>query len=113
MPYPGSYDPYQVYQASSYRTNGLAIASLITSIAGVVLGIPLASSAISGCRFPSSAWCWASSRSARSDQTHQPGRGFAIAGIVIGWLTTVAMLFLLAMVVLNAAALKSPMLMRL
>ena len=41
-PYPGSYDPYQAYQAGSYRTNGLAIASLITSIAGVVLGIPLA-----------------------------------------------------------------------
>jgi hypothetical protein len=37
----------------------------------------------------------------------------AIAGIVIGCLTTVAMLFLLAMVMLNAAALKSPMMMSL
>ena len=36
-PYPGPYDPYQVYQASSYRTNGLAIASLITSIVGIPL----------------------------------------------------------------------------
>ena len=38
--YPGSYDPYQGYP--SQQTNGLAVASLVTSIAGVVLGIPLA-----------------------------------------------------------------------
>ncbi|MDT5083616.1 MAG: hypothetical protein QOJ61_659, partial [Mycobacterium sp.] len=32
--YPGHYDPYQPYQANPYQTNGLAIASLVTSIAG-------------------------------------------------------------------------------
>ncbi len=38
--YPGPYDPYQGYPTGPLRTNGLAVASLVTSIAGVVLGIP-------------------------------------------------------------------------
>ena len=108
--YPGPYDPYQVYQASSYRTNGLATASLITSIAGVVLGIPLAIFCYIGLLIPVVAAVLGAVALSQIRRTHQPGRGLAIAGIVIGCLTTVAMLFLLAMVVLTAAALKSPML---
>jgi hypothetical protein len=110
-PYPGPYDPYQVYQASSYRTNGLATASLITSIAGVVLGIPLAIFCYLGLLIPVVAAVLGAVALSQIRRTHQPGRGLAIAGIVIGCFTTVAMLFLLAMVVLSAAALKSPMLM--
>ena len=32
--YPGPYDPYQAYQANPHQTNGLAVASLVTSIVG-------------------------------------------------------------------------------
>jgi hypothetical protein len=110
-PYPGSYDPYQVYQASSYRTNGLAVASLITSIAGVVLGIPLAIFCYLGLLIPVVGAVLGAVALSQIRRTHQPGRGLAIAGIVIGCLATVAMLFLLAMVALTAAALKSPTLM--
>ena len=110
-PYPGSYDPYQVYQAGSYRTNGLAIASLSTSIAGVVLGIPLAIFCYLGLLIPVVGAVLGAVALSQIRRTRQPGRGLAIAGIVIGCLTTVAMLFLLAMVMLTAAALKSPMLM--
>ena len=39
--YPGQYDPYQAYPAGLATTNGLAIGSLVTSIAGVVFGIPM------------------------------------------------------------------------
>lgn len=107
-PYPGPYDPYQAYQAGSYQTNGLAIASLITSIAGVVLGIPLAIFCYVGVLIPVVSAVLGAVALSQIKRTHQPGRGMAIAGIVIGCLTTVAMLFLLAMVVLTAAALKAP-----
>ena len=106
-PYPGSYDPYQVYQVSPYRTNGLAIASLITSIAGVVLGIPLAFIGI-GLLIPVVGAVLGGVALSQIRRTHQPGRGLAIAGIVIGCLTMVAMLFLLALFVLTAAALHAP-----
>jgi Domain of unknown function (DUF4190) len=107
-PYPGPYDPYQVYQASPYQTNGLAIASLITSIAGAVLGIPLAFIGI-GLLIPVVGAVLGGVALSQIRRTHQPGRGLAIAGIVIGCLTMVAMLLLLALVVFTAAALKSPM----
>ena len=106
--YSAPYDPYQVYQASSYRTNGLAIASLITSIAGVVLGIPLAIFCYIGLLIPVVGAVLGGVALSQIRRTHQPGRGLAIAGIVIGCLTVVAMLFLLALFVLTAAALHAP-----
>ena len=45
-PYPGPYDPYQGYPAQ--QTNSLAVASLITSIAGVVSAFRWPSSATWG-----------------------------------------------------------------
>ena len=107
-PYPGPYDPYQVYQASSYHTNGLAIASLSTSIAGVVLGIPLAIFCYLGLLIPVVGAVLGVVALSQIRRTHQPGHGLAIAGIVVGCLTAVGLLFVLAMVLLTAAALKSP-----
>jgi Domain of unknown function (DUF4190) len=106
-PYPAPYDPYQVYQASSYQTNGLAIASLITSIAGVVLGIPLAFFCYLGLLIPVVGAVLGAVALSQIRRTHQPGRGMAIAGIVIGCLTVVALL-LLALFMLTAAALHAP-----
>ena len=95
-PYPGPYDPYQVYQAGSYHTNGLATASLITAIAGIplsllcYLGLPLA---VAGIVLGIVAL-------SQINRTHQQGRGLAIAGIAIGSVTV--MLLLVSIAVLAA-----------
>jgi hypothetical protein len=107
-PYPGPYDPYQAYQGGSYRTNGLAIASLVTSTAGVFLGIPLALFCYIGLLIPVVGAVLGAVALSQIRQTPQPGRGLAIAGIVIGCITAVGLMFVLAMIVLSAAALKSP-----
>ncbi len=83
--YPGPYDPYQPYQDRSRETNGLAIGSLATSIAGIpltiicwigvllsVVGVVLGAVALGQIK-----------------RTNQQGRGLAIAGIVVGAVTTV------------------------
>jgi hypothetical protein len=91
-PYPVPYDPYQVYQASSYHTNGLAIASLITAIAGIplsflcYLGLPLAVAGI----------VLGIVSLTQINQAHQQGRGLAIAGIVIGSVTVTLLLISIA-----------------
>ena len=104
-PYPGSYDPYQVYQDSSYQTNGLAIASLITALAGIplafvcLLGLP---AAIVGVILGAVALT-------QIKQTNQRGRGFAIAGIVIGSILTALLLVLLLLFgLMSTAVLHSP-----
>jgi len=74
------------------------------------LGIPLAIFCYVGLLIPVVGVVLGAVALSQIRRTHQPGRGLAIAGIVIGCLATVAMLFLLAMVMLTAAALKSPML---
>jgi hypothetical protein len=87
-PYPGSYDPYQVYQAGSYHTNGLAIASLITSIVGIplsflcYLGLPLAIAGI----------VLGVVSLSQLNRSPQQGRGLAIAGITIGSVTLTLLL---------------------
>jgi hypothetical protein len=106
-PYPGPYDPYRAYQSGTYRTNGLAVASLVTSIAGIFLGLPLA---YAGLLIPIVGAVLGSVALSQIKRTQQPGRGLAIAGIVIGCVTLVGLLFVLALVVLSAAALKSTML---
>jgi hypothetical protein len=82
--YPMPYDPYRPYGAPP-ETNGLAIASLVTSLAAIpltalcgigalaaIVGIVLGIVALNQLR-----------------QTHQQGRGLAIAGIAVGTLTAV------------------------
>jgi Domain of unknown function (DUF4190) len=108
-PYPGPYDPYQAYQGGSYRTNGLAIASLTTSIAGVFLGVPLAIFCYIGLLIPIVGAVLGAVALSQIRRNPQPGRGLAIAGIVIGCLTTLGVMVVTALVVLSAAALTGPM----
>ena len=99
-PYPGPYDPYQVYQAGSYRTNGLAIASLITSIAGIplsflcYLGLPLAIAGI----------VLGIVSLSQVNRTPQQGRGLAIAGIAIGSITVTLLLASIAVLAVHHPA---------
>ena len=78
--YPGPYDPYQGYQPGHQQTNGLAVASLTTSIVGIplgflcYLGLPLAIAGI----------VLGIVSLSQVNRTHQQGRGLAIAGIEIG-----------------------------
>jgi hypothetical protein len=106
--YPGAYDPYQGYQ--SPPTNGLAIASLITSIAGVVLGIPLAVFCYIGWVIPVVGAVLGGVALGQIRQSGQQGRGMAIAGVAIG--TATAALLVLVMIVVIAAARHSPMFIR-
>ncbi|HEY2197961.1 MAG TPA: DUF4190 domain-containing protein, partial [Mycobacterium sp.] len=93
-------DPYQVYQASSYRTNGLAIASLITSIAGIplsflcYLGLPLAIAGI----------VLGIVSLSQVNRTPQQGRGLAIAGIAIGSITVTLLLASIAVLAFHHPA---------
>ncbi|WP_428341123.1 DUF4190 domain-containing protein [Mycobacterium sp.] len=103
--YPGSYDPYQGYP--SQQTNGLAVASLITSIAGVLLGIPLAIFCYIGWVIPVAGAVMGGIALNQIKQRGQQGRGLAIAGIAIGAGT--AALLVLVMVIVAAAAFHSPM----
>lgn len=104
-PYPGPYDPYLGYQAQ--QTNGLAIASLITSIAGVVFGIPLAIFCYVGWFIPVAGAVMGGVALGQIKQRGQQGRGLAIAGIAIGLAT--AALLVLVMVIVTAAAFHPPM----
>jgi hypothetical protein len=103
--YPGSYDPYQGYP--SQQTNGLAVASLVTSIAGVVLGIPLAIFCYVGWLIPVVGAVMGGVALNQIKQRGQQGRGLAIAGIAIGAGT--AALLVLVMIIIAAAAFHAPM----
>lgn len=107
----GAYDPYQAYpagpgQPNPYQTNGMAIASLVTSIVGVFLGIPLAIFCFLGLLIPVAGAVLGVVSLNQIKRTHQQGRGLAIAGIAVGSAT--AGLVLLIMIGLTAAALHSP-----
>ena len=90
--YPGPYDPYQGYQPRHQQTNGLAVASLTTSIVGIplsflcYLGLPLAIAGI----------VLGIVSLSQVNRTHQQGRGLAIAGIAIGSVTLTLLLFSIA-----------------
>jgi hypothetical protein len=103
--YPGPYDPYQGYP--SQQTNGLAVASLVTSIAGVLLGIPMAIFCYIGWVIPVAGAVMGGIALNQIKQRGQQGRGLAIAGIAIGAGT--AALLVLVMVIVAAAAFHSPM----
>jgi hypothetical protein len=90
--YPVPYDPYQAYQVGPSETNGLAIASLVTSIAGVVLGIPLAIFCYIGLLIPIVGAVLGAVALSQIKRTNQQGRGLAIAGIAVGAVTTAVLL---------------------
>jgi hypothetical protein len=107
----GAYDPYQPYpfgpgQPDPYQTNGLAVASLVTSIVGVFLGIPLAIFCFLGLLIPIAGAVLGAVSLNQIKRTHQQGRGLAIAGIAVGSAT--AGLLVLIMIGLTATALHSP-----
>jgi hypothetical protein len=106
--YPGAYDPYRAYPAQ--QTNSLAVASLVTAIAGVVLGIPLAVFCYIGWLIPVTAAVLGAVALNQIKLSGQQGRGMALAGIIIGSVT--AGLLLLVMVIIAAAAFHSPMFIR-
>ena len=94
-PYPGyppySYDPYQTVKPLG--TNGKAIASLITSLAGLVCcGLPSIAGVILG---------FLAMRETKS--TGQEGYGIALAGTIVGGLViTFFVLYLMVAVILGA-----------
>jgi hypothetical protein len=90
--YPVPYDPYQAYQVGPSETNGLAIASLSTSVAGVVLGIPLAIFCYIGLLIPIVGAVLGAVALSQIKRTNQHGRGLAIAGIAVGAVTTAVLL---------------------
>jgi len=98
--YPGPYDPYQGYQPAGHgHTNRLAVASLVTSIAGVVVGIPLAIFCYVGVLIPIVGAVLGGVALGQIKQTNQPGRGYAIAGVAIGATTTAILAILIAVLV--------------
>lgn len=91
--YPGAYAPYQPgYPAPSSGNNGLAIASLITSITGLILGIPLMLFCWIGILVPIVGVVLGIVALNQIKQTNQPGRGMAIAGIAVGGFAIAAIL---------------------
>lgn len=78
--------PYSGYAPQSNRTNGLAIASLITSFFISIVGIILGHIALSQIK-----------------QTGENGRGLAIAGLVIGY-ASLAIGLIAAILVFGLAA---------
>jgi hypothetical protein len=93
--YAGLYDPFQVPPP---ETNGLAIGSLITSIAGVVLGIPLTLLCYLGLLIPIVGIVLGAMALNQIKRTNQHGRGFAIAGIAVGAITVVLLMALVIVV---------------
>jgi hypothetical protein len=103
----GPYDPYQAYPAGPGQgyprpTNGLAIASLITSI----VSAPLTAFCFIGLLVAVVAIVLGVVALNQIKQTYQQGRGLAIAGIAVG--SAVVALALVAMMVFTAS-LHSPM----
>ena len=90
--YPFPYNPYQAYPGGPSETNGLAIASLATSIAGVLLGIPLAIFCYVGLLIPIVGAVLGAVALSQIKRTNQQGRGLAIAGISIGAVTVAVLL---------------------
>ncbi|MBV8862949.1 MAG: DUF4190 domain-containing protein [Mycobacterium sp.] len=105
--YPGPYDPYQLYPRGPAGTNGLAVGSLITSIAGVVLGIPLTLTCYIGAVIPLVGVVLGAVALGQIKRTNQQGRGLAIAGIVVGAVMTV-LLVLIAIAMMTVVINRSP-----
>ena len=82
--YPGA--GYQQYpgQANPGSTNGMAIAALVTSIAGIVIGIPLTFMCFIGVLIPIAAIVLGIVALNQLKRNPQKGRGMAISGIAVG-----------------------------
>ena len=89
---PAPMTPTRPTKSVRTETNGLAIASLITSIAGVVLGIPLAIFCYIGLLIPIVGAVLGAVALSQIKRTNQQGRGLAIAGIAVGSVTTAVLL---------------------
>ena len=94
--------PYHPYRDRSYETNGLAIGSLVTSVAGGLLGIPLSFVCFVGILIPIVGAVLGVVALSQIKRTNQQGRGLAIAGIVVG--ATAAVLLVLLVLGVMAAA---------
>jgi Domain of unknown function (DUF4190) len=92
--YPGRYDPYQPDPAALAATNGLAVGSLITSIAGAVFGIPLTLLCYIGPLIPIVGVVLGAVALGQINRTNQQGRGLAVAGIVVGAVMTVLLVLI-------------------
>jgi hypothetical protein len=101
---PPPYYGYQGYPIGPQRTNGFAVASLVASIAGVVVGIPLAIFCYVGVLIPIVGAVLGGVALGQIKQTNQPGRGLAIAGLAVGATTTAILVILIAVL---AAAVQS------
>jgi Domain of unknown function (DUF4190) len=91
---PPGYPIYDPYQVSLPETNGLAIGSLVTSIAGVVLGVPLTLLCYLGLLIPIAGIVLGVMALNQIKRTNQQGRGVAIAGIAVGAISLVLLVVL-------------------
>lgn len=105
-PYPGPAAPISPYYPSAPGNNGMAIAALITSIVGVVIGIPLMLLCFIGAALPITAVVLGIVALNQIKRTQQPGRGMAIAGIAVGGSTLAlgAVFFIVYIVALAAGS---------
>jgi Domain of unknown function (DUF4190) len=97
--YPSPYDPYDPYRVPPSGTNGLAIGSLVTSIAGVVPGVPLTLFCYVGLMIPIVGIVLGAVALNQINRTNQQGRGLAISGIAIGGVTLVLLVVLMIVVI--------------
>jgi hypothetical protein len=97
--YPSPYDPYDPYRVPPSGTNGLAIGSLVTSIAGVVLGVPLTLFCYVGLLIPIVGIVLGAVALNQINRTNQQGRGLAIGGIAVGGVTLVLLVVLMIVVI--------------
>lgn len=99
----GEQSPWQV---SLPETNGLAIGSLVTSIAGMVLGIPLTLFCYLGLLIPIVGIVLGVMALNQIKRTNQQGRGLAIAGIAVG---AISVVLLVALVIVAMTLALSPL----
>jgi hypothetical protein len=98
--YPGyAADPYDPYRpAKPPGTNGKAIASLVTSVAGLLLcGLPSIAGIILGIV-----------AMRETKRTGQDGFGLAVAGLVIGSVVVALVVLYIAFIIIIAATTGSP-----
>ncbi len=99
--YPDPYNPYQVpYRGTSAATNGLAIGSLVTSITGLLLGVPLTFFCYVGLLIPIVGIVLGIVALNQINRTNQQGRGLAIAGIAVGG-AAIALVLIVTLIVVS------------
>lgn len=94
--YPGGYDPYQPPRPTG--TNGKAIASLVTSLAGLAFcGLPSIVGLVLGVI-----------AMRETKRTGQEGHGLALAGVIVGALAVVGWLLYAVVIIIALAVSSSP-----